>query len=362
MKYIHLNCLKHWINTRSFEKVESNELCSIFIIKPVECELCKTKFPDFIRHNGKLFALLDYQYEYKNYLTLESLTLDKHKNKFLYVICLENNKKIKLGRGHDSDILLSDISVSRIHCVISTDNKNVYIEDNNSKFGTLILIQSPSIQMVENLPFYFQVGRTFFNCRYKKPQKLFQCCGVSERPNLFYYHKQNKTQVNAKTLWTVKTEVDLDDDEDYLGESSINNNNNNNNAENNSIDLIDEENKDKDKDENKKIIKNSMGTIGTMVLETNEVDFTKNIHDNNKENKMDNNNNDNINIDSIVNKKTMEIATNRNNGNINIDNIKSVETERKEEDDKNKSIEFENEKINNFEKNKDNLVTNEEAN
>ena len=29
MKYIHLKCLKHWINTRSFEKVESNELCSI---------------------------------------------------------------------------------------------------------------------------------------------------------------------------------------------------------------------------------------------------------------------------------------------------------------------------------------------
>ena len=62
MKYIHLNCLKHWINTRSFDKVESNELCSIYIIKPVECELCKTKFPDYIRHNGKLFALLDFQY------------------------------------------------------------------------------------------------------------------------------------------------------------------------------------------------------------------------------------------------------------------------------------------------------------
>jgi len=341
MKYIHLNCLKHWINTRSFDKVESNELCSIYIIKPVECELCKTKFPDYIRHNGKLFALLDFQYEYKNYLTLESLTLDKHKNKFLYVICLENNKKIKLGRGHDSDILLSDISVSRIHCVISTENKNVYIEDNNSKFGTLILIQSPSIQMVENLPLYFQVGRTFFNCRYKKPQKLFQCCGVSERPNIFYYHKQNKMQVNSKTMWTVKTEVDFDEDdgEEFLGD---NNKSNNENEDNNSIDLIDEENKD----ENKKLKK--MGNRGTMVFEGSEVDFSKNIHEN-KENKMNNNNeiDDKINIE-------------KNNEKINnIDNLRSVVTEKKEEDGKSESIIIEDESINDVEKNKDNLITNE---
>ena len=356
MKYIHLNCLKHWINTRSFDKIESNELCSIYIIKPVECELCKTKFPDFIRHNGKLFSLLDFQYEYKNYLTLESLTLDKNKNKFLYVICLENNKKIKLGRGHDSDILLSDISVSRIHCVISTENKNVYIEDNNSKFGTLILIQSPSIQMVENLPFYFQVGRTFFNCRYKKPQKLFQCCGVSERPNIFYYHKQNKMQVNEKTKWTVKTEVDFDDDEEFLEDSNVNdiNNNEKNNEDNNSIDLIDEENKDKD-DDNKKM-KNNIGDRGTMVIPGNEVDFTKNIPDNNKENKMNNNNDDNNNkVDSVVNKRNIEIDA--NNVKINDKNIKSVETERKEEDGKSESIVIEDEK---YEKNKDNLVTNEE--
>ena len=273
MKYIHLKCLKHWINTRSFDKVESNELCSIYIIKPVECELCKTKFPDFIRHNGKLFALLDFNYEYKNYITLESLTLDKHKNKFLYVISLDNNKKIKLGRGHDSDILLSDISVSRIHCIISTENKNVYIEDNNSKFGTLILIQSPSIQMVEHLPLFFQVGRTFFSCRYKKQTKLFQCCGVSEKPNLFYYHKQNIMQVNAKTTWTVKTDVDADfDDDDFLPDVEDNNNFNNDNEDNKIIDLIDDENNENN---NKtKLIKE--GNKGTMLFDKIEIDFNEN--------------------------------------------------------------------------------------
>ena len=354
MKYIHLKCLKHWINTRSFEKVESNELCSIYIIKPVECELCKTKFPDFIRHNGKLFALLDFEYEYKNYLTLESLTLDKHKNKFLYVISLENNKKIKLGRGHDSDILLSDISVSRIHCVISTENKNVYIEDNNSKFGTLILIQSSSIQMVENLPLFFQVGRTFFNCRYKKPSKLFQCCGVSERPNLFYYHKQNKMQVNAKTIWTVKTDIDFDDDEEFLNAEYSNVN-----EDNKSIDLIDDENEEN----NKKNKLKKEEVKGTMIFESNDIIEVNNNLNIKKENTINNENEINKNSNNAVIQNNIEINRSNNKDiekiDSNNDNLKIIKTDKKEEDIKSESVIIEDESINHIEKSNDILITKE---
>jgi hypothetical protein len=360
MKFIHLKCLKHWINTRSFDKVESNELCSIYIIKPVECELCKTKFPDYIRHNGKLFALLDFNYEYKNYMILESLTLDKHKNKFLYVISLENNHKIKLGRGHDSDILLSDISVSRIHCVISTENKNVYVEDNNSKFGTLILIQSPSIQMVENLPLYFQVGRTFFTCRFKKQAKLFQCCGVSERPNLFYYHKQNIQQVNAKTTWTVKTD-DFDDDE-LLAEAEEDNIDNKINEKEDwkSINLIEEENKENNGNKKPKLTRDDKK--GTMLFDGSEVDYSNNMI--NKDNKQSNQNeiNENINLENIINKDNIEINKNKNKDREKFDdfnnNLKSIETEKKdEEDNKSESIVIGDESINDINKNK-NLIEN----
>ena len=343
MKYIHLKCLKHWINTRSFDKVESNELCSIYIIKPVECELCKTKFPDFIRHNGKLYALLDFNYEYKNYLILESLTLDKHKHKFLYVISLDNNKKIKLGRGHDSDILLSDISVSRIHCIISTENKNVYIEDNNSKFGTLILIQSPSIQMVEHLPLFFQVGRTFFSCRFKKQAKLFQCCGVSERPNLFYYHKQNIMQVNSKTTWTVKTDVDFDDD--FLPEVEDNNNFNKDNENNKIIELIDDENNES----NNKTNLNKDSNKGTMLFDKIEIDFNGNKIV--KENILTDQNKENINIENII-------INNNSQNNKNIEKIDKTKIGKKEKDNKSESIIIEDENIDEIEKKVD-LINNE---
>ena len=154
LKYIHLSCLKKWINTHSCVNLEENENCSIFLIKPVECELCKTKFPDIIKHQNKLYPLVDFSNVYQSYLTLESITLDKNKNKFIFVVSLEKNKKIRAGRGKECEILFSDISISRIHSFFIVDKKNVFLEDNDSKFGTLVLIQNPRLKISQTLPLY----------------------------------------------------------------------------------------------------------------------------------------------------------------------------------------------------------------
>ena len=61
MKYIHLDCLKHWLRTSIFVKIESNQNCSLYLYKNPICELCKTKFTDYIRHDGKLYELLDFK-------------------------------------------------------------------------------------------------------------------------------------------------------------------------------------------------------------------------------------------------------------------------------------------------------------
>ena len=221
MKFIHLSCLKQWISTRSCLKIDTTENCSVYIIKPVECELCKTKFPDYIKHEGKLYALLDFSKEYENYLTLESLTLDKNKNKFIYVLSL-NNKKMKLGRGHVSDILLSDISVSRVHCFLIIDNKKVYLEDNNSKFGSLVLIQYSTIKIMEGISLNFQVGRTYIDCKIQKPFKLFNCCNIEESFNLLYYYNQNEKQIQKHMNLIVKNDYS-DPDNESENDYKINN-------------------------------------------------------------------------------------------------------------------------------------------
>ena len=137
---------------------------------------------------------------------------------------MNSNKKMKLGRGHDCDILLSDISVSRIHCFLLADsmNKNLFIIDNDSKFGTLALVQSPFIKIEELLPLNIQIGRTYVQCIVKKPFKFFDCCNVEEFSNIFYYFEQNEKKVNEHINLIVKS----DEDDDIMNDSKLDKENN----------------------------------------------------------------------------------------------------------------------------------------
>ena len=214
MRNIHLECLRQWLSTRICQKVSSNEDSSIFQIKRVECELCKSQLPDYLRHAGKLYEILDFHSEFDNYLTLESLTLDKHQNKFLYVISLDNKDIIKVGRGHDSNLLLSDISVSRIHCIFHKEKNNIFLEDNDSKFGTLILVQSPIIHLDENVPLHLQIGRTYISTKIKRPFSLFGCCSISETSDEYVYQRQNAKHIDYQNKVTIHEEKDADENEE----------------------------------------------------------------------------------------------------------------------------------------------------
>jgi len=50
-------------------------------------------------------------------------------------------KSVNLGRGHDSDLRVNDISVSRCHAKIKLKKDGFYLKDGRSKFGTLVLIK-----------------------------------------------------------------------------------------------------------------------------------------------------------------------------------------------------------------------------
>ena len=46
-----------------------------------------------------------------------------------------------MGRGHESDLRINDISVSRLHAMIKYKEGRFTLEDNLSKFGTLVLVK-----------------------------------------------------------------------------------------------------------------------------------------------------------------------------------------------------------------------------
>lgn len=74
----------------------------------------------------------------------------------------QNRSTFKLGRGHEADLRINDISVSRCHAFIKFKNGKFLLEDNNSKFGTLVLVRG-STPILPNFNKAMQIGRTVVN-------------------------------------------------------------------------------------------------------------------------------------------------------------------------------------------------------
>jgi pSer/pThr/pTyr-binding forkhead associated (FHA) protein len=86
---------------------------------------------------GKPIEILDFDVPDNNFIVIESVTLQNIR--IIHVIDLKEKSYIKVGRGHDVDIRVTDISVSRFHARISMNLEgDFFVEDNRSKFGTLV--------------------------------------------------------------------------------------------------------------------------------------------------------------------------------------------------------------------------------
>ena len=68
--------------------------------------------------------------------------------KVIHVFFLQKTNEFRIGRSVDTDMKIADISVSRLHAYIQIKDGKMFIEDNGSKFGTLVKIRDPT-EMVE---------------------------------------------------------------------------------------------------------------------------------------------------------------------------------------------------------------------
>ena len=233
LKYIHLNCLLHWLSTKILIKktfFSKNDYFKVFTINKIECELCKEKLPDFIMHDRKIYSLIDFEQNKEiegNYITFDAYSADKKQNRFRYIIKFDNCNTLFIGRGIEANIILNDISISRLHCKFNINNNGeVYLNDLNSKFGTLVLIQNPNLEILKGNILTVQIGRSFFSFEYKKNFSFFGCCDVDEINNKWSYEKLNRKFVYLHTFSNIKEEKnDIDEENDNESECDINNNN-----------------------------------------------------------------------------------------------------------------------------------------
>ena len=299
MKYIHYGCLLHWLKTKVL--ISNNGFFSIYSLQLIECELCKKKLPNYIRHKNKIYNLLDlekkFDDEFKkpknkkendgdinifnqkknqndyNYIIFDTVTHDKKDNRYRYLVKFEKNNIMKIGRALEMQLILNDISVSRNHCQLKLEEDgSIFLEDNNSKFGTLVLIQAETLEILKGNILTVQVGTNFLNFELNKKKNLFGCCDAEEIDIKHSYEK-----INYKAIKYDKTNEILNE--------SITPINSDNEEEEKKKDMSNKNKELIDEDENKNVINNNNNNIdsvpnGSMLAGENNI---------NKENKNSNN-------------------------------------------------------------------------
>lgn len=80
--------------------------------------------------------------------------------KSIHIISLTDDP-ITIGRGHESDVRINDISVSRSHASLKYDalTGKLLLKDLKSKFGTLVLLKRPI--EIKEAKIHLQIGRTY---------------------------------------------------------------------------------------------------------------------------------------------------------------------------------------------------------
>lgn len=105
-----------------------------------------------------------------------------------------------------------------------TIDGSLYLEDNNSKFGTLILLQNPRVNLLENcLP--LQIGRSILHFTLIKPWNFFACFRLiiinfsSNQKN----EEQDYQEINSNFFIFVENiQVKVQDDFSIYEKNSIN--------------------------------------------------------------------------------------------------------------------------------------------
>ena len=144
-----------------------------YVWKTINCELCSRPYPFKIYFNNKKVSLLEYEEPQDEHLVFETFLkegCDKITSKSIYIFRVHQRDRFKIGRSHDVEFHIDDISVSRKHCDIQLKGDKVYVVDERSKFGTQVLCKTSNpISRKDITKNMFQIGRTWFMVTYNPP-------------------------------------------------------------------------------------------------------------------------------------------------------------------------------------------------
>jgi len=186
----HLECLRTWLHSKLTKRTAG--FLTLIAFKRLACEICKGKIPEKIKFQNKVYSLIQPNNPEKSFLMFEAISKESSETKYIYIIQLNEGEKLTLGRSNESDIKLNDISVSRLHATLTFLNNSFYISDNDSKFGSLVKLQS-SLVVIPSQTLFIQYGKFYLNYNAIKPCFLYIICGKNSK-----YSKQTYNEILEK--------------------------------------------------------------------------------------------------------------------------------------------------------------------
>ncbi|KAL3127205.1 Ssm4 ring finger-containing protein [Cryptosporidium hominis] len=168
MRFKVINLFKKWASRFSNSNCKVNSPACLHL-KKFECELCKVYFPTQLRlidnyaSSSTLIPLFRVPRPRFPYLVLVPLEGDFSSKIGQIVVSFGGTStSVCIGRGHNSDIRLGEISVSRSHAQLqhcySSGSYQICLLDMKSKFGSLVEFTRPIKLGKENLS--VQIGKT----------------------------------------------------------------------------------------------------------------------------------------------------------------------------------------------------------
>jgi hypothetical protein len=117
---------------------------STCFVKQLDCDLCKQAYPSHVSFEGTKKPLVEVPQPAGPFMVLEQMARSKTGGSAgVLVASLEHNGELTFGRAHGAGFRVKDVSISRIHAKISFREGKFILEDNNSRFGTLVRMRRP---------------------------------------------------------------------------------------------------------------------------------------------------------------------------------------------------------------------------
>ncbi|CAG9318861.1 unnamed protein product [Blepharisma stoltei] len=217
MKYVHINCLKEWLKNKVATR--QSERAISYYWKDLACELCKTKLPSCMNFEGQKIELVSMAYPTKSYMIIEDYRPESRQSHGLHIISIEEGQLALIGRGHECDVKLSDISVSRHHARIKLQNNQFIIEDQNSKFGTLLQAKK-TIPLSSHHDVTIQANRTVLHMSLKEPWNCGMFCMCLNKQVMPVEEISYLTQEGGNFEEEEPEEIEEDEESQAVGMSS----------------------------------------------------------------------------------------------------------------------------------------------